>query len=322
MKRAAADGIGTAARTETFVHDRLGLTEASTSLSGGAARTLSIAYDRLGNLAGRVTRDDGGADGTDRHFEWNARGLLKRAVAGASLADPAPESAEEYAHGPDGERYYRMSTWRDNGGEGGPTHPVEHRFYVGSFEERIGGGAGEAERPADRPADSEPPPGVPMYEGPARPDYWEWPVFPGPHYYEVLSAPICAVSECDYNEVIKVLNEKAVHPKQVEPFDPNSDVIYEADVDLPIPYSGKDTVRVEPIRADNELQIRVKNTALGDHALRPGTVSRTGVAHEGVYHIRTVGRGRGWLPWLNVDRAGATWGEIDQLIIDEFRGQR
>ncbi len=183
-------GTGAAARTETFVHDRLGrLKEASTPLSGGGARTLSMAYDRLGNLTsrassvagdldvavtafgagpaapgptaattvtvgasthtlsydagGRVTRDDdGGADGTDRHFEWNARGLLKRAVAGASLADPAPESAEEYAYGPDGERYYRRSAWRDESGDGDPTHPVEHRFYVGSFEERIGAGAG------------------------------------------------------------------------------------------------------------------------------------------------------------------------------------
>ena len=173
-------------------------------------------------------------------------------------------------------------------------------------------------QPADRPADSEPPPGVPTYRGPARPDYWEWPVFPGEHCYEVLSARICAVSECDYNEVIKVLNEKAVHPKQVEPFDPDSDVIYEADVDLPIPYSGKDSVRVEPIRADNGLQIGVLNTALGDHALRPGTVSRTGVAHEGFYRIHTVGKGGGWWPRQNVVRKEQVWGELDQLVIDEF----
>ncbi len=157
VKRADADGVSewqwdapnakgalhrrcredSAAATRCLFTAAPGPTAATTVTVGASTHTLS--YD----AGGRVTRDDeGGADGTDRHFEWNARGLLKRAVAGASLADPAPESAEEYAYGPDGERYYRMSAWRDDGGDGGPTHPVEHWFYVGSFEERIGGGAG------------------------------------------------------------------------------------------------------------------------------------------------------------------------------------
>ncbi len=164
--------------------------------------------------------------------------------------------------------------------------------------------------------------GVPAYKGPTEPDYWQWPVFPGTHCYEVLSAPICAVSECDYNDVINVLNEKAVHPKQVETFDPGSVVIHEGDVDLPIRCSGEDTVRVETIRADNGLQIGVLNTTLKDHGLHPGTVRRTGVVYEGNYRILTVGKGTG--PWgePNVTGAEGVWGEIDQLIIDEFRGQR
>ncbi len=162
------------------------------------------------------------------------------------------------------------------------------------------------------------PEGVPTYEGPAEPDSWQWPVFPGGHYYEVLSARTCAVSECDYKKVIKVLNEKAVHREQVERFDPDSKVIHEADVDLPIPFSGRDTVRVEALTADNGLQIGVLNTALEDHGLYPGTVTRKVVVYKGYYHIHTVGRGDVWLGRQNVVRKEEGWGKLDQLVIDEF----
>ena len=109
---------------------------AATTITVGTA-THALSYD----TGGRVKRDDDQSmGGVDRYFDWNARGLLKLVVFGDSLTDTTPEAAEEYAYGPDGARYYRKSTWKDDSDPDNVTYPVEHRFYMGGFEERVGSG--------------------------------------------------------------------------------------------------------------------------------------------------------------------------------------
>ena len=60
---------------------------AATTITVGAA-THALSYD----TGGRVKRDDDqSTGGVDRYFDWNARGLLKKVVAGDSLTDTTPE---------------------------------------------------------------------------------------------------------------------------------------------------------------------------------------------------------------------------------------
>lgn len=53
-------------------------------------------------------------------------------VIGSSLTDPTPTAKDEFAYGPDGQRYYKKTSWDDSG-----TQRVEYTFYVGGFEELI-----------------------------------------------------------------------------------------------------------------------------------------------------------------------------------------
>ena len=110
---------------------------AATTITVGSA-THALSYDTGGRV---MLDDDQSTGGVDRYFDWNARGLLEKVVAGDSLTDATPEAAEEYAYGPDGARYYRKSTWKDASDPDNVTYSVEHRFYLGGFEERDDGRA-------------------------------------------------------------------------------------------------------------------------------------------------------------------------------------
>ena len=159
LESATTSLSGGGSRTLSMTYDKLGsLKSRSSSVTGDldvsetvfgsgssapgptAARTITVgsathalSYD----TGGRVKRDDDqSTGGVDRYFDWNARGLLEKVVAGDSLTDATPEAAEEYAYGPDGARYYRKSTWKDASDSENVTYPVEHRFYLGGFEER------------------------------------------------------------------------------------------------------------------------------------------------------------------------------------------
>jgi len=92
---------------------------------GGVATT--FAADANGNL----TRYDR-ATGDDKFIDWNARNLPISVVIGSSPTDPTPTARDTFAYGPDRQRFYKQSTWDDNG-----TQKTEHTFYVGAFEERI-----------------------------------------------------------------------------------------------------------------------------------------------------------------------------------------
>jgi len=148
------------------------LEQSQTYIGGVLSRTLSSSYDIRGNLSaktsdvlndvdvtsynyttgtnklasatiggvsttfttdnnGNITRYDR-ASGEDKFIDWNARNMPTTVVIGSSLTDTTPTAKDEFAYGPDGQRFYRKTSWDDSG-----TQRVEHTFYVGGFEELI-----------------------------------------------------------------------------------------------------------------------------------------------------------------------------------------
>lgn len=93
---------------------------------GGAGYSLS--YDANGS----ITQYDRIASGDDKYIAWNPRNLPEKIVIGSSLNDTAPTARDEFAYGPDGRRFYKQTTWDDNG-----TQKTEHTFYAGRFEELV-----------------------------------------------------------------------------------------------------------------------------------------------------------------------------------------
>lgn len=92
----------------------------------GVDHTLS--YDANGN----ITEYDRNGSGDDKYIDWNPRNLPEKVLVGASRTDLTPTASDEFAYGPDGQRFYKKSVWDDNG-----TQKTEHTFYVGSFEELV-----------------------------------------------------------------------------------------------------------------------------------------------------------------------------------------
>ena len=96
---------------------------------GGNAHTFS--YDADGNM---TQYDCTPATCEDKYIGWNARNLPTTVTLGDSLTDTTPTAKDEFAYGPNGQRYYKKSTWDDAG-----ALRTEHTFYVGRFEEVLYG---------------------------------------------------------------------------------------------------------------------------------------------------------------------------------------
>ena len=96
---------------------------------GGNAHTFS--YDADGNM---TQYDCTPATCEDKYIGWNNRNLPTTVTLGDSLEDTTPTAKDEFAYGPNGQRYYKKSTWDDAG-----TLRTEHTFYVGRFEEVLYG---------------------------------------------------------------------------------------------------------------------------------------------------------------------------------------
>ena len=96
---------------------------------GGNAHTFS--YDTEGNM---TRYDCTPATCEDKYIGWNDRNLPTTVTLGDSLTDTTPTAKDEFAYGPNGQRYYKKSTWDDAG-----TLRTEHTFYVGRFEEVLYG---------------------------------------------------------------------------------------------------------------------------------------------------------------------------------------
>ena len=60
-------------------------------------------------------------------------------TVGDSLADTTPKAKDEFLYGPDGQRYYKKSTWEVPGADPmtQPTYSVEHTYYAGTHREVV-----------------------------------------------------------------------------------------------------------------------------------------------------------------------------------------
>ena len=137
----------------------------------------------------------------------------------------------------------------------------------------------------------------------------------GKHFYDRISPPVCAASECSLEDVVEAPNGVGVHPNQSEEFFPGQ--FYIGDVDLPGPF-GRDDVSTSAIFKDG-VQVGVRNVTLENHLLHPGTVERTVVLNDGSYHVRTRGVGTGSYGKPNFMLDDIVWGKVDRRVINTFR---
>ncbi|WP_172975471.1 RHS repeat-associated core domain-containing protein [Microbulbifer sp. THAF38] len=72
------------------------------------------------------------ASGDDKWISWNARQLATEIVLGSSQSDSTPTARDRFHYGPDGQRFYRESSWMEGG-----QLKTEKAFIVGSYEEQI-----------------------------------------------------------------------------------------------------------------------------------------------------------------------------------------
>ena len=110
------------------------LTELASVSIGGVSHTLT--HDSWG----RVTQyDRSGTTTEDRYIGWNARHLPTTVTVGDSLADTTPKAKDEFLYGPDGQRYYKKSTWEVPGADAmtAATYPEEHTYYAGTHREVV-----------------------------------------------------------------------------------------------------------------------------------------------------------------------------------------
>jgi hypothetical protein len=140
-----------------------------------------------------------------------------------------------------------------------------------------------------------------------------------------LSDAICILSDsgCTIANVLSILNDVGVHPRQSRPYIPGE--IYEADVDiLDVPLVRQwnaDHVIVTAIYNGYGDQVGVKNTTKEDHILDPGIVRRVIVKRDGALYISTVGTGAGWLGGMNNALKNGAWRPVDDRVIEEYRRQ-
>ena len=156
-------GSTTAARTLSLTYDRLGnLKSKGSSVTGdtgasaytygngmsGQPALTELASVSIGGVShalthdawGRVKRYDRSGTATeDRYIGWNARHLPTTVTVGDSLTDTTPKAKDEFLYGPDGQRYYKKSTWEVPGDDPmtPPTYSMEHTYYAGTHREVV-----------------------------------------------------------------------------------------------------------------------------------------------------------------------------------------
>ena len=85
------------------------------------------------------------ATGEATFVEWDGRGRVSRITIGASKTTATPTARDEFRYGPDGERYYRRTTWTETvSGGGTPTTRTRwaETYRVGGYEKVVGDGLG------------------------------------------------------------------------------------------------------------------------------------------------------------------------------------
>ena len=163
LRSAVTDLTGKAgARTLSMTYDRLGNLKSKSSSVSEDTGASGYAYGNggyeqppltgltgvsIGGVSHTLTHDDWGRvtqydrSGTtteDRYIGWNARHLPTTVTVGDSLTDTTPKARDEFLYGPDGQRYYKKSTWEVEGaGDAASTYPVEHTYYAGTHREVV-----------------------------------------------------------------------------------------------------------------------------------------------------------------------------------------
>ncbi|MYF71276.1 MAG: hypothetical protein F4181_15555, partial [Proteobacteria bacterium] len=163
LRSAVTDLTGNAgARTLSMTYDRLGNLKTKTSSVSGDTGASGYTYGNGGSgqppltaltgvtvggashtlthdVWGRVTQyDRSGTTTQDRYIGWNARHLPTTVTVGDSLTDATPKAKDEFLYGPDGQRYYKKSTWEVKGAsDADNTYPVEHAYYAGTHREVV-----------------------------------------------------------------------------------------------------------------------------------------------------------------------------------------
>jgi RHS repeat-associated protein len=89
----------------------------------------NLGYDQNGSL----TRYDA-AVGNDRWITWNARQLAEEITLGSAQDTATPTARDRFQYGPNGQRYYRESSWWD---ESQQKLMTEKAFIVGDYEDLL-----------------------------------------------------------------------------------------------------------------------------------------------------------------------------------------
>ncbi len=99
------------------------LTRAETNEGGWLSHTLT--YD----LNGAVTKYDTSGTHDDKYIAYNANNQPTTIVIGSSLTDSTPAAKDEFAYGPNGQRYAGKTSWQEGAGT-----ITEKVAYIGSVE--------------------------------------------------------------------------------------------------------------------------------------------------------------------------------------------
>ncbi|WP_444942015.1 RHS repeat-associated core domain-containing protein [Microbulbifer sp. ZKSA004] len=88
----------------------------------------NVAHNLYYDENGAIERYDA-ATGDDKWISWNARQLPTEIVLGTSQSDSTPTARDRFKYGPDGQRYYRESSWMEDG-----QLKTEKAYIIGDFE--------------------------------------------------------------------------------------------------------------------------------------------------------------------------------------------
>lgn len=81
------------------------------------------------NRNGAITQYDAPGASSDKFIAYNTGNLPVNITLGTSLTDSNPTARDEFKYAPDGSRYYKKSTYQQNG-----VLRTEHTYYAGDYE--------------------------------------------------------------------------------------------------------------------------------------------------------------------------------------------
>ena len=140
---------GSNTRDLSYVYSELGNVESKTSTLSGdtdvtgygygagsagphavtSATVDGVLHTLTYDLNGAITKYDIAGTSDDKYIAYNANNQPTKIVVGSSLTDTTPVAKDEFAYGPNGQRYARKSSWQD-----GANTITESVAYIGSVE--------------------------------------------------------------------------------------------------------------------------------------------------------------------------------------------